>query len=1133
MSDVITQEGLFSGSYRVTTRAYEGPDTSRICYLFSGQGGAREEVFRAAYERSGLVRERFDAADALAARIEAPPPTSFFRGTAEADRSCARTLALFTLQAALFDEVRRDGPRPHLVSGFSVGEFAALAAAGVASFDDLFEILAFREKRSPPDNSLGFLIAAAAPPDRVATALAGTGCSIANRNAPSQTVIAVRPEDREPVERRLRKGRIAFRTLEDVPQPFHSPWMRPVAVEVESFVREKRFEFAPPAFPLLSSVTGNLLTAEDVGVEPMARLLAAQVVEPVDFVSQIETAMSRGCVSFIEIGPHTVLSSFVKEIAGARFHKILTAESWLKDQHAPEPTRDTSEAAGSRFIELVKGVIARLTGYEIESISIEDRFQEDLGIDSIRKADIVFTILEESKRELTDDYDAASIRDVADAVVLVDGAAPRGTGGGGAAREGTFIRSVEVWSPAEPLTTGRLAPAAIRCASLAELIERRMTASQLFADAGAVVLIAGNDDFTSDGSSAGAVPADIERLESLLATFRQFARQGLDRDLDLFLVTKKNGHPLSIGLAAFFKSLRIEMPRLFFKHLRLHDDVDESAIRELASKESSDGQHVDVRYEDGTRSVPRLEPLPADPSAELEADSVIVAFGGARGTGFALLDALVDRGRLRILLAGRSSDEDQIVGAAIDRLARGGTEVAYLSCDARKRDDVRRALDVARNRWGTVDLVVNAVGADRVAPLAQQTAADLRTTLTSKLLPAVHILEAVRSGLATRSLHFSSITARYGNPGQTAYALANEAMNQMIVSMGRESGRLPGTAINFPPWDGVGMTASPHVYRELRRSGFALLRAQAAAQLVIADLTAQAHSVVDYQDPSDAFVYMAPLRDQRPLRPLLGEPTLDHRFERVLSRESDGWLRDHSIDGTSYLPAAAMAVMSLAAGDAGAAGSQRHIDGLEILSPLAVDGQPVTLSLEVRLVDGGLAVTGRTAVPHFRCRVGVTGSGVRADALRTVPPFEGKGERVSTSRLYRRGHFFHGRTFQTLHEAVMDPSGELTILVEERRLLPVFGSPGHDRLTQWLDAAFQALAFEAFRRRKVMALPVSVERITVAERLVRGDAQIRVAYGGGEDRVIRGDIDIATTTGQPLVRLDGVCLNVVEGGDRP
>jgi malonyl CoA-acyl carrier protein transacylase/NAD(P)-dependent dehydrogenase (short-subunit alcohol dehydrogenase family)/acyl carrier protein len=1115
-------DSYYASSYRVALRPYEGHDTSKICCLFAGQGGGMREALAAAFTRPA-VREAFDAADALAKRIGAPEPSSYVTAGdgAESQAAASRMLAQFTLQVALWRELTIDGPKPAVITGFSSGEFAAIVAAGIASFESVFEILAFRESASPPPNEIGSLIAVALGPSALRQFLPAGNCTIANVNSPRQTVIAVRPEALREIEKLLRRYRLPFRVLHGVPQPFHTPWLQHVADQVTEFVRSRPFEFAPPAIPLFSSVTKRFLTADDVSREAMAALLGAQIVEPVDFMSQIEAAYKAECVSFLEVGAARVLSNFVGDILGTRFHKILMLEDVLQIGRPQSAAPADPAAQASPFFALLRNAIARVTGYEIESITIEDRFQEDLGIDSIKKADIVFTVLSESDRELTESYDAASIRNVFDAVSLVDRAAPAGAEAAGPLRRGHFVRCVETWTPVELPST--VAGGAFRTVPLSSLIDGGFPAAGMLDGGECGVVI----DATSGGA---AVPLSVESVRDALlslrrffAAFRLLAERGVGRDFNIVLATLGDGDPLPRALCSFFKSLRVEHPRLFFKHLEVDRATAHPRLLEIAQTEASDGRGIDVRYEGNRRFVLNLAAAPEHPAEPLAEGAVIVAFGAARGSGFEVLERLARLGSIRLLLAGRSAVDDEVVATSLERLRASGVEVEYQTADARDAGAVRRVLESARSRWQRVDVVVNAVGFDSIAPLAMQSDSDISTILESKIAAAANILLATRDGLAERSIHFSSSTSRYGNPGQTAYACANEFVNRMVELFNRESGRVAAVAINWPPWDGIGMTARPGVYLELRRSGLALMTAEDAAPLFLQDIAHPLHSVIDYADLEDTALYEAPLHDQRPLRPLLGDPTLNHAFERVLGADEE-WLRDHRIDGISYLPAATALTMALAIGESGAAVPRRNVEEFEILAPLAVPERGVTLRLEMRARGQRTAFSGKTAVPHFQALL------AESPPLDDAKPYTTAGRRVSTFRLYRRGLFFHGPSFQTLHRASVD-EGVLVVRIEARRLTPIYGLPLHDRLTQWIDASFQALALEAYRRESVMALPAGARRVSRSEEVeLASDVQLRVSYGGREGNVIRGDVTVATLAGKALVQLEGITLNIVPNG---
>ena len=151
-----------------------------------------------------------------------------------------------------------------------------------------------------------------------------------------------------------------------------------------------------------------------------------------------------------------------------------------------------------------------------------------------------------------------------------------------------------------------------------------------------------------------------------------------------------------------------------------------------------------MRYEGNRRFVLNLAEAPQHPPEPLAEGTVVVAFGAARGSGFEVLERLARSGSMRLLLAGRSAVDDTVVATSLERLRASGVEADYETADARDAGAVRRVLESARSRWQRVDVVVNAVGFDSIAPLAMQSDSDIMTILESKIAAAANILLATR-----------------------------------------------------------------------------------------------------------------------------------------------------------------------------------------------------------------------------------------------------------------------------------------------------------------------------------------------------------------------------------------------------
>lgn len=1112
-------EGLYTGRWEVAFAPYRGVDFSRVCFTFPGQGAAAPGMLRSAYERLDVVRRRFAQADAKAAAEGLPAPSAYILAeTGSADLARVGNLALCTLQVSLFEQLAASGMHPRVLTGFSQGEYPALVCAGALDFELMIDLLLARDRACPPANELGYLVAVEASPARIAQILDPRDYEVSNRNSPRQTAIAVVPQKVRQVKAAIAAQDIRCKVLDEVPQPYHSSHLRPAAERFRAWLEPRAIRLRPPRLPILSSVTKRFLPKGGLDVAAATDLLARQIAEPVDFVRQVRAAHARRCFSFLEVGPGATLATFVRDILGEREHKILELAGYLPGEARPERP-PAVELARSPLFAVLRRAIARVSGYEIESISIEDRFQEDLGIDSIKKAEILVTITNDGDRRPIREVDVAAIRSLEDAVYLFS--APRGEDpetAEPAPRPVRCGRHVLRWRRRDlppPRAARELPPE--RLIRLKELLAGEVSGDEIARSEGGVVLVAGERDLTGD------LAADLAALVRVVLCFRAFARADAGGDLDLCLVTAGESPAIHLGLAGFFKALRKEVPRLFFRHLHLDRMPSPNELLRLVGKERLAGGEIEVRYSGGVRAVAGLEPLSEPPGvATLPPAAVVVALGGAKGITRALLARLARSGRAHLYLAGRSPREQ--VSDALDELSRWTPHVHYESLDARSRDAVAALLASVVREHGRVDLVLNAVGIERSARLAAKTEAEVAEELLAKVLPAAHVLAAAAQHSAGLVIQFSSLAARWGNPGQTVYSCANEIVNGLTAAHNRALGRRAAVAVEWPPWDGVGMTANPGVLHRLRRIGFGLLRPDEATGLLACELGRPRHDVVQYVDPADLALLGLTLGDHRPHRALIGDPTTDYRFERVLERRKDPWLADHRIDGTSYLPAASAMAMALCVGSLATDGANR-LEDFHIVRPVPVRDEPVALRLEPVASPAGLGLRGRTgSTTHFTCRV--TGP----SELAAPPAREGlAGRRIEPDRLYTEELFFHGPTFQVLHDVRLSADGRVAVRIETPRLLPVVGVAAWDRLVQWLDGAFQALALAAMARRPVMAIPVAVGRMTFApERcLACSTAVVLPEITAVSDEEVCGDVLVAGEEGQALLRLRTVRLRVL------
>ncbi len=206
------------------------------------------------------------------------------------------------------------GPRPDVVAGHSLGEYAALVAAGALGFADCLPLVRFRAQsmqEAVPEGQGAMAAILGLDDAKVIEACAQAGGEVqaVNFNAPGQVVIA---GEREAVARAVEacKSRGAKRAMPlPVSAPFHSTLMQPAGRKLKGYL--DNVALAAPALSLINNV--------DVAVvsEPAAikDALVRQAAAPVRWVETIRRMRDMGVTRILECGPGKVLAGLTKRIA--------------------------------------------------------------------------------------------------------------------------------------------------------------------------------------------------------------------------------------------------------------------------------------------------------------------------------------------------------------------------------------------------------------------------------------------------------------------------------------------------------------------------------------------------------------------------------------------------------------------------------------------------------------------------------------------------------------------------------------------------------------------------------------------------------------------------------------------------
>ena len=283
---------------------------SRIAFIFPGQGAQVCGMGQDFYEQTETGKKIFDKASGL---LGFSMPELCFEKNDRLDITEYTQAAMVTAGIAMMRVLEEKGIKPDVAAGLSLGEYCALAAAGVMSDEDAIctvrqRGILMQEAVPVGEGAMAAILALDAAAIEAVTG-AMEGVWIANYNCPGQIVISGKKAAVEEACEKLKAAGAKRALLLNVSGPFHSGMLTVAGEKLAQVLAD--VEIYTPRIPYVANVNAQFVTT----AEPVKDLLTRQVSSSMRWQQSVEAMINDGVDTFIEIGPGRTLAGFMKKIS--------------------------------------------------------------------------------------------------------------------------------------------------------------------------------------------------------------------------------------------------------------------------------------------------------------------------------------------------------------------------------------------------------------------------------------------------------------------------------------------------------------------------------------------------------------------------------------------------------------------------------------------------------------------------------------------------------------------------------------------------------------------------------------------------------------------------------------------------
>lgn len=281
----------------------------KAAFIFPGQGAQKIGMGKDFYETFEVSKAVYDQASSW---LGMDVCELCFEENDRLDITRYTQVGLLTTELAILKAVEEKGIRPVVTAGLSLGEYAAITAAGKISLEDALRVIdkrgLYMQEAVPVGGAMSAVIGLDMEVIRKVCEETEGIVEVANDNCPGQTVISGEAEAVAAAGEALKAAGARMVTPLKVSGPFHSSMLKGAGERLKPEL--EKVQWMNSDIPYVSNTTAELVEDKD----KILPLLVRQVSESVRWKEDVKVMTDMGVDTFIEIGPGKTLAGFMKRI---------------------------------------------------------------------------------------------------------------------------------------------------------------------------------------------------------------------------------------------------------------------------------------------------------------------------------------------------------------------------------------------------------------------------------------------------------------------------------------------------------------------------------------------------------------------------------------------------------------------------------------------------------------------------------------------------------------------------------------------------------------------------------------------------------------------------------------------------